>query len=117
MDFFNSAMAIFPPFFSEGCTLRDMESWCDTVSMEISWRDLYRAALLELSPERLQERIEVAEKAIQRRRIELRQDDSGSDGESRELNDALRGLRVLAVTECKPPRPTSPGFVTREATS
>ncbi len=89
----------------------------DTVTVNISWRDLYRAALLELSPEQLRERIEVAEKAIQHRMIELRQDDFSSDGESRELEDALRGLRVLTVTECKPPRLTAPGYGTREATS
>ena len=89
----------------------------DTVTVNISWRDLYRAALLELSPEQLRERIEVAEKAIQHRMIELQQDDSGADGESRELDDALRGLRVLAVTECKPLQPTSSGYEAREATS
>lgn len=91
--------------------------WDDTVSVENCWRESYRAALLELSPERLQERIEAAEKAIQQRIVELRQDDFSSDGESRELEDALRGLRVLTVTECKPPRLTAPGYGTREATS
>jgi hypothetical protein len=94
-----------------------MESEGDTVIREISWRQLHRAALLELNPEQLQERIEVAEKAIQQRMTELRQDDCGPDGESRELDDALRGLRVLAVTECKASWPTSHGFVAREATS
>ena len=83
----------------------------------VAWEELYRAALLELRPEELRQRIEIAEKAIQGRIIELRLNDSSSLEESQALEDALRGLRVLAGTECKPPRSTLSGLAQREVKS
>jgi hypothetical protein len=66
------------------------------------WQELYQAALIELRPEELRRRIEDAEKAILARIAELRRDDSSSADELRALDDAMRGLRVLAATECRP---------------
>ncbi|HKB99660.1 MAG TPA: hypothetical protein VKD23_12830 [Terriglobales bacterium] len=71
------------------------------MSMDIEWQDLYRAALLELRPDELRRRIDDAEKAIQQRIVELGRDESSSDEERRAIDDALRGLRVLASLECK----------------
>jgi hypothetical protein len=56
------------------------------------WRVLYRAAILELDPRRLQARVKAAEDAIHAR--------AASDAliprdERRELDDALSTLRVL----------------------
>jgi len=56
-------------------------------------------ALLELGPDELRHKIHVAEKAIQLRMEELRRDDSSSEEERRELDDALRSLRVLSTSE------------------
>lgn len=71
-----------------------------------AWRELYRSALMELRPEELRRRIAVAEKAIEQRMAELRQQDAGFEEERRALDDALRGLRVLKATECRPPNST-----------
>ncbi len=73
------------------------------MSMDIGWQDLYRAAMLELRPDELRRRIDDAEKAIQQRIVELGHDDSSSEEECRAIDDALRGLRVLASMECKSP--------------
>jgi hypothetical protein len=56
------------------------------------WRVLYRAAILELDPRRLQARVKAAENAINERAA------SGAlipREERRELDDALSTLRVL----------------------
>ncbi len=74
--------------------------------MTSTWQELYRAALLELHPDELRPRIDAAERAIQRRISDLRQNDCNSAEELRALDDALRGLRVLISTECKPPQST-----------
>lgn len=60
--------------------------------VESPWRDLYRAAILELDPKQLQARVKAAEDAINARascggRV--------SRDERRELNDALSTLRIL----------------------
>jgi hypothetical protein len=59
--------------------------------VESEWRALYRAALLELDPKRLQARVRAAEDAIKARassaRVPL--------GERKEMDDALATLRVL----------------------
>jgi hypothetical protein len=60
--------------------------------VESQWRDLYRAAILELDPKRLQARVKAAEDAIlARARCEARV----SREERREMNDALSTLRIL----------------------
>jgi hypothetical protein len=60
-----------------------------------SWIDLYRAALLELDPEKLHQKIAEAHTAI-RMRIEILAIDSGGSAEERQdLLDALRALNTL----------------------
>jgi hypothetical protein len=71
------------------------------MSANIEWQELYRAALLELRPEELRQGTDAAEKAIQQRMAELRQSESGSAQDPQALEDALRGLRVLTITECQ----------------
>ena len=59
------------------------------------WMDLYHAALLELDPEKLHQRIADANTAI-RMRIDILMLDSGGTPEERQaLSDALRVLNTL----------------------
>lgn len=110
------AHEVFPPIFSGACSLGlAEESWLH-MSMNVDWRELYHAAMLELRPEDLRLRIDDAEKAIQQRIAELRQDDSNSGEESRALDDALRGLRVVAGMECRSAQSTLSGLGQDEAT-
>jgi len=81
------------------------------------WRGLYQAAMLELRPEELQQRVDEAEKAVLQRIAELRTDDSNSGEELQALEDALRGLRVLASTECKATSATLPILTRSEVAS
>lgn len=70
--------------------------------MNLSWQELYKAALLEVQPKELQRRIDAAEKAIHRRSEELKQAGSHFSGEQAAMADALRALRVLVQNECEP---------------
>jgi len=74
--------------------------------MRYSWQEFYVAALLELQPEVLRQRVGEAETAIQQRLAELRQSDSSSVEEFQALDDALRMLRFLESAECKTTRTT-----------
>jgi hypothetical protein len=87
------------------------------MNTNLAWPELYRDALLELRPEELPRRINDAEKAILQRIAELRRDDYDSEEESRALDDALRGLRVLARTECNLPQSHLSDRTPREAAS
>jgi hypothetical protein len=61
---------------------------------EVNWRDLYRAAILELDPTLLQARVKVAEDAINARLAAAlipRDERRGMD----EALSALRGLKRL----------------------
>jgi hypothetical protein len=60
--------------------------------VEGQWRDLYRAAILELDPKRLQARVKAAEDAIHARATCAAR---VSRDERREMNDALSTLRIL----------------------
>ncbi|HWO28493.1 MAG TPA: hypothetical protein VNO32_06805 [Candidatus Acidoferrum sp.] len=60
--------------------------------VESQWRDLYRAAILELDPKRLQARVKAAEDAIHARALS---EARVSRDERREMNDALSTLRIL----------------------
>jgi hypothetical protein len=86
------------------------------MTMDVGWQELYHAALLELRPDELRRRIDEAEKAIQQRIVELSRNDSSSE-ERRAIDDALRGLRALASTECKPPVSAHSGLAQNKATS
>ncbi|HXN22933.1 MAG TPA: response regulator [Candidatus Dormibacteraeota bacterium] len=59
------------------------------------WKELYRAAMLELDPGKLKGRIEVALLAIHRQLREIGETPSKNTPERVALNDALNGLRVL----------------------
>jgi hypothetical protein len=60
--------------------------------VESQWRGLYRAAILELDPKRLQARVKAAEDAINAR---ASSEARVSRDERREMNDALSTLRIL----------------------
>jgi hypothetical protein len=60
--------------------------------VESQWRALYRAAILELDPKRLQARVKAAEDAINAR---ASSEARISRDERREMNDALSTLRIL----------------------
>jgi hypothetical protein len=62
-----------------------------------SWRDSYRAALLETDWTKMQERIQAAESEIHKRRLTLVQDHGGTSEEREALVSALSGLRVLRM--------------------
>ncbi len=65
--------------------------------VESQWRALYRAAILELDPKRLQARVKAAEEAIHERAT------SGarvSRDERREMDDALSTMRILKTKKC-----------------
>jgi len=70
------------------------------MTANLSWQELYQAALVEVQPGELQGRIDAAEEAICRRSEELKQADTQSNSEQQAIADALRTLRVLARTEC-----------------
>ena len=69
------------------------------------WLDLYQAALLEVRPAQLRQRIDDAEKVIRQRIAELRMSDSSSREEAQALDDALRGLRVIKSRNVQPRTP------------
>ena len=85
------------------------------MAVNVAWQERYRVALLTLRPEELRQRIDEAEQSIHPRIAELRRNDSASAEEWQALDDALRGLRVLASTECKSPRLAPSGSVRSEA--
>src|ERR1700676_3812338 len=103
--------------FSGECNLEAAEEGRHAMTMNVGWQELYQAALLELRPDELRRRIDEAEKAIQQRIVELSRNDSSSEEERRAMGDALRGLRVLASTECKAPLSTNPSLARNKATS
>ncbi len=66
------------------------------------WRKLYEAAMIELEPKKLQERIEAAQAALQQRTQELlvADDRDGSALEERlAIADAVHSLRTLQKVE------------------
>jgi len=85
--------------------------------MNLSWQELYRAALLEVQPEELRRRIGAAENAIGQRLEELKQTGSHSSEEQQAIADALRTLRVLAQIECQPQPSSGTGGSQNEVAS
>ena len=60
-----------------------------------TWLLLYRAALIESDPSKLNGRIEAARRSIHRRLEQL--DDSGDTRERQQLNEALYALQTLPI--------------------
>ena len=64
-------------------------------SEHTNWREIYRAAILELDPTRLPERILEAETVVILRAKELFQDGDGNGQETQDLDDAMYALQAL----------------------
>jgi hypothetical protein len=64
--------------------------------VESEWRELYKAAILELDPQQLQVRVNAAEDAINAR---ASRDARLPRGERRAMDDALTTLRSLKRKE------------------
>jgi hypothetical protein len=74
----------------------------------ILWPELYRAAMVELDPIKLRQRIEEAHEAIQRYREEINSSNpAGSAEEHQQMADALDNLRALLKIEFKSPSRTA----------
>ena len=96
---------VFPPFFSAGCKFELLGERGNGVTTSSAWQEKYTEAMLELNRQELPRRIEAAEKAICQRVEELKNEAAPASAEELwAINDALRGLRVLAKTECPPER-------------
>ncbi len=63
-----------------------------------NWRELYRAAILELDSSRLPERIVEAESVVIARARELFHQGGDNGEETENLNDAMYALRALRST-------------------
>lgn len=59
------------------------------------WHEVYKAALLETDWSKMEERIQVAESAIEARKRELVLDHGGTPDENQAIMDAISGLGVL----------------------
>ena len=62
---------------------------------DLTWQELYAAALSETNPIKLTGRIEAAQHAIRQRQQEL--DESRDPREQRQLDDALHALFTLSA--------------------
>jgi hypothetical protein len=77
------------------------------------WQEAYRAALLEVDPAKLPERIEQAYKAIQMY-LEVARQNNSDGAQYQALADALANLRVLrrearlSINDCFRKQPESP---------
>ncbi len=60
----------------------------------ISWRDYYQAALLESDWTKIEERIQIAESEIHKRRLVLSQDHGGTQEERDALINASAVLKL-----------------------
>ena len=58
------------------------------------WFEVYKAAVLELDPQKLPGRIVAAKKAVQLRLVEI-QGDTDHHAERQQIEDALSSLRTL----------------------
>jgi hypothetical protein len=77
------------------------------VTTNISWHDLYAAAMLELNRDNLHDRIEAARAGIQRARKDLtRNPTPGAAEEMHSMADALRNLDTLQRLELRASTPT-----------
>jgi hypothetical protein len=62
--------------------------------VENNWRELYKAAVLEIDPVKLELRVKAVEDAIRARQL---LDGQVSSGERAEMKDALDSLGVLKI--------------------
>jgi hypothetical protein len=106
-------MKYFHPFLVERVCSRNEEG----ATMNVMWQEKYREALLELRPEELPRRIEAAERAIQQRIEDEERSGPISSAEQQAIDDAFRGLRLLAKTECQTRRPHGPTLCESEVAS
>ena len=65
-------------------------------TQNLSWQELFTAAMLELDPTRLEQKIKTANVAIQERLRELQ---AGRTDEARQLTDAVLSLRSIEKTD------------------
>jgi hypothetical protein len=63
-----------------------------------NWRELYRAAILELDESKISQQFVEAQKAVIERVKELFQEDGESSGEKQALDDAMYFLQALRST-------------------
>ena len=64
-------------------------------TVEHSWYEIYKAALLETDWTKIHERIQTAESALRERERVLSEDHGGTPEERIALADAISGMRVL----------------------
>ncbi|SRR5258708_2186784 len=79
------------------------------LTTNISWRDLYAAAILELDRTLLPGRIEAAGAAIKQATEELMSDGKLTAEETQSMADALRSLQTLERVELKKTSPANTG--------
>ena len=67
------------------------------------WEELYVAAVLETDPTKMADRISIAQDALRERWHELRQVPLARDRERQRVEDAIRTLNLLRLTELERP--------------
>src|SRR6266568_3586292 len=67
------------------------------VPTSYSWQESYQAALLETDWTKMQERVQIAESEIHKRRLVLAQDHGGTVEEREALVNAMSGLWALRM--------------------
>ena len=67
------------------------------------WEDLYVAAVLETDPNKIVEKISLAQDALRERWHELREVPLARDREKQRVEDAIRTLNMIRVTELERP--------------
>jgi hypothetical protein len=67
------------------------------------WEDLYVAAVLETDPSKIGDKISTAQDALRERWHELREVPLARDREKQRVEDAIRTLNMIRVTELERP--------------
>lgn len=67
------------------------------------WEELYVAAVLESDPNKIDDRINLAQDALRERWHELRQTPLARDRERQRVADAIRTLNLIRLHEIEPP--------------
>jgi hypothetical protein len=67
------------------------------------WEQLYVAAVLECDPEKIGDRISLAQDALRERWHELRQTPLARDPERQRVADAIRTLNLIRLNELEAP--------------